>query len=76
MQDRRRIVGGMLLITVMGLALIVPPVVHLFNHDASVLGIPQIVVYLFGVWIALIAGTAALNARLSREPQDDPDSGR
>ena len=64
MPDRRKIVGGMFLLTAAGLMLLVPPLVHLFNHDFTVLGVPQIVFYLFGVWLALIVATAALTNRL------------
>jgi hypothetical protein len=67
MPDRRRIVGGMLVLTGLGFALLVPPLVQLFNHDVRVLGVPQIVVYLFGIWLALIVGTAILTRRLPRD---------
>lgn len=61
----------MLLLTVAGALLLLPPVVYLFNHEITVLGVPQIVFYLFGVWLALIGGTAALTARLAPEPDGD-----
>ncbi|UYO00137.1 MAG: hypothetical protein KIT02_02585 [Devosia sp.] len=57
----------MLVLTVVGTLLLVPPLVHLFNHDITVLGVPQIVFYLFGVWLALIAATALLTSRLAPE---------
>lgn len=71
MQERRRVVGGMLLLTLGGFLLLVPPVAHLFNHDLSILGIPQVVFYLFGVWLALIAATWVLTRRLEPDPQDE-----
>ena len=69
MPESRKIVGGMFVLTTVGLLLLVPPLVHLFNHDFTVFGVPQIVFYLFGVWLALIAGTAILTRRLSPERQ-------
>ena len=75
MPDRRKIVGGMFLLTVAGLLLLVPPLVHLFNHDFTVLGVPQIVFYLFGVWLALIAGTAILTNRLDPERPTNGEEG-
>jgi len=48
--------------------LLVPPLVHLFNHDFTVLGVPQIVFYLFGVWLALIVATGILTSKLAPEP--------
>lgn len=75
MPDRRKIVGGMFLLTVAGLLLLVPPLVHLFNHDFTVLGVPQIVFYLFGVWLALIVGTAILTNRLDPEQSTNGEEG-
>lgn len=71
MPDRRRIVGGMLLLTVGGTALMLPPLVLLFNHAVSIFGVPQIVLYLFALWLALIVGTALLTRRLPRDPIED-----
>jgi len=64
MPDRRRTVSGLLLLTIVGALLWVPPLVHLFNHHTRILGVPQIVLYLFGVWALLIAGTLILTRRL------------
>jgi hypothetical protein len=71
MVDRRKIIGGMLVLTLAGFFGLVPPVVYLFNHDFDVFGVPQIVFYLFGIWVALIAGTALLTARLGHEPAEE-----
>ncbi|MCW5721686.1 MAG: hypothetical protein KIS86_11140 [Devosia sp.] len=67
MLDRRRIIGGMLVLTVGGTALMLPPLVLLFNHSVSVFGVPQIVLYLFALWLALIVGTALLTRQLPRD---------
>jgi O-antigen/teichoic acid export membrane protein len=55
------------LLPLAGLALLMPPFVTLFTGDADVLGVPRIIVYVFGVWLALI-GAAALLARRLRPP--------
>ncbi|ODU84619.1 hypothetical protein [Devosia sp. 63-57] len=70
MADRRRVVGGMFMLTVLGLVLLVPPVVTLFNHDISIMGMPQIVVYIFGVWVLLIVGTVVLTRNLTPDTPD------
>ena len=57
------------MLTVVGFLLLVPPVVYLFNIEARILGVPQIVVYLFGVWLALVVGTVLLTRHL---PPDRP----
>ena len=75
MPDRRKIVGSMFLLTSAGLMLLVPPLVHIFNHDFTVLGVPQIVFYLFGVWLALIVATAVLTSKLAPEPAADNREG-
>jgi hypothetical protein len=73
MPDQRRIVGGMFVLTAAGFLLLVPPLVHVFNQSAAVFGVPQIVFYLFGVWVALIVGTAVLTRWLN--PDTPPDGG-
>jgi hypothetical protein len=75
MADRRRVVGGMLVLTVAGFLMLVPPLVQLFNHDALLAGVPQIVVYLFGVWLALILGTVLLTRHLAPDHVDPQDEG-
>lgn len=67
----------MLVLTVAGFLLLVPPLVQLFNHDGLLAGVPQIVVYLFGVWLALIVGTVVLTRYLAPDhvdPQDESES--
>ena len=65
----------MLVLTVAGFLLLVPPLVHLFNHDFRFMGAPQIVVYLFGVWMALILGTVVLTRHLEPDRSGQPDEG-
>jgi hypothetical protein len=72
MADLRKLTGGMLLLTVFGAALILPPLVHVFNQPFALLGIPQIVFYLFAVWLLLIVATAILTHAL---PPDEPGTG-
>ena len=56
--------------------LLMPPIVTLFAKGAGVDGLPLIVIYLFGVWAALIVCTALLALRLRPEPpaQAEDDS--
>jgi hypothetical protein len=71
MADRRKLTGGMLLLTVLGCALMLPPLVYVFNQPIDHFGIPQIVFYLFAVWLLLIIGTAVLTHGL---PPDETDA--
>lgn len=63
-----------------GLFLLMPPMISAFVSHAQVGGVPLIVVYLFGVWLLLIACAAVLARRLPRpasrsdmEKQDPAD---
>ncbi|KRA42616.1 hypothetical protein ASD80_09260 [Devosia sp. Root635] len=60
----------MLLLTVLGAALMLPPLVFVFDQPIAHFGIPQIVFYLFAVWALLIAGTALLTHALPPEGSD------
>lgn len=56
-----------------GLLLLMPPIITLFAGTARPFGIPLIVLYLFGVWAALVLGAAWLAQRL-REPEASGES--
>lgn len=60
----------MLVLTIFGALLLVPPLVYVFNQPISHFGVPQIVIYLFAVWLLLILGTAALTRSLPHEESD------
>jgi hypothetical protein len=66
------------LLPVLGVFLLMPPIITLFAARADVAGVPLIVVYLFGVWLALIACAALLARRLAlpaaeRRTDAEPD---
>ena len=69
--ERRKLRSAMLVLTLFGALLMLPPLIHIFNQPLTHAGIPQIVIYLFVVWLLLIVGTALLNRAL---PRDDSDS--
>ncbi|ODT81055.1 MAG: hypothetical protein ABS76_13225 [Pelagibacterium sp. SCN 64-44] len=69
MADRHRLTGGMLLLTVLGALLMLPPLVYVFNQPQTIFGIPQIVFYLFVVWLLLILGTALMAHARPHKPQ-------
>ncbi|MCC7059740.1 MAG: hypothetical protein IT508_05850 [Burkholderiaceae bacterium] len=51
-----------------GIFLVMPPVITLFTGTVNVAGVPLIVAYLFGVWLALIVCAALLARRLAPPP--------
>ena len=77
---RQKIRDRAMVLPLIGLALLLPPIVGIFQIDLRVAGLPFTAVYLFGVWAALIAGAAVLARELRREleaagdpvPADDP----
>jgi hypothetical protein len=59
---------------IFGTFLVMPPIALLFATDATVAGVPLVVAYLFGVWLALI-GCAAWLARRMKPPSPDDTPG-
>ena len=61
----------------LGLFLLMPPALLVFDADASLAGMPLIVLYLFGVWAGLIIAAAILSRYLDQRapvlPSNDPD---
>jgi hypothetical protein len=51
-----------------GLFLLMPPIITLFATQIDIGGVPLIVVYVFGVWAALILCAALLARRLDPLP--------
>lgn len=52
------------ILPLVGAILFLPPVAAIFRVDATVAGIPLLVLYIFAVWAALILAAAALAPRL------------
>lgn len=62
--DRRKRENAAFVLPFIGAAMIVPPVLTVFEADIRLFGIPAEIVYLFAVWMALVALTARLARRL------------
>jgi len=60
------------LLPILGLFLFMPPVITLFVARVHLAGVPLIVAYLFGVWLALIVCAALLARRLGQRPTPAP----
>lgn len=73
MGDPRRLAGGALLLTVFGALLMLPPLAYLFDHPITHFGVPQIVLYLFALWVLLIIGTALIAHAMPPQKLDDDD---
>lgn len=68
---RRRLRDGALIMTLAGAFMLLPPFIRVFAAAASPWGIPLIVLYLFGVWAALILGCFLLARRLDRTGDEE-----
>lgn len=75
MMDRKpapRVRDVALVVPLAGLVLFMPPFISLFAAPVSVLGIPLVVLYIFGVWAALILLTWRLARRLAASSDSAP----
>ena len=52
--------------------LLLPPFILIFAAPASIAGVPLIVVYLFGIWAAIVLAAWLVARRV--EPHDSPDA--
>ena len=57
-----------IVLPLVGLILLTPPGIGIFQLDGAIAGVPVVLVYLFTVWALLIAGAAALSRRLRSAP--------
>lgn len=53
---------------VLGGILLSWPFLTIFNHARAVFGIPQLVLYLFTLWMAVIGAALWIGHRLDRQP--------
>lgn len=60
-----RLRDAAVLLPAIGVFLLMPPAINLFTGTRLVAGVPLIVAYLFGVWLALIACAGLLARRLA-----------
>ncbi len=73
-----RLRDASVLLPLIGVFLWMPPLISLFAVDRQLFGIPLVVVYLFGVWLALIVCALWISRHLSASdsiefpPQNDP----
>lgn len=71
-----RVQSAAVLAPLAGLFLLMPPFILLFATPRTVLGIPLVVLYMFGVWAVLIAITWQLTRRLAaRDAEGAPPEG-
>jgi hypothetical protein len=62
-----------LLIPLLGVFLILPPILGLFDGPHSFAGIPILHIYVFAVWLALVGAGFWLSRRLrGEEPESEP----
>ncbi|WP_332813041.1 hypothetical protein [Ramlibacter sp.] len=67
--SRQRLRSAAVVLPFLGAFLLLPPFLPLFTARVQVLGMPLIVVYIFGVWAALIGLAWWLARRIGGEPE-------
>lgn len=75
---RRKIVSASFFFTIFGVIALLPPLVLLFRFDARLFGVPIETVYVFVLWIVLVAGARRFSRILpddSRHTGRKPDAG-
>lgn len=67
---RRKARDRSFVLTLLGVALLLPPAAGLFQLEGKLFGLPATLIYLFAVWAGLIAGAGLIARRLleSDEP--------
>ena len=68
---RRKLIAAALFFTAFGALAYMPPLVLLFRFDMRVLGVPVETVYVFVLWIALVAGARWFSRTLPDDPPVD-----
>jgi hypothetical protein len=60
------------LILCLGVAALMPPIALIFGKPGFILGVPVPVLYIFGIWLLLVAGAVAISRILpdDTEPFD------
>jgi len=71
--DDGRASGAAVVLPLVGLFLLMPPIITLFAGSQGVAGVSLVVVYVFGVWAALIVCAALLARHLGEPPRPGPD---
>jgi hypothetical protein len=64
MVGRDRTHEHLLAVFLLGVLLLLPPFLEIFNRPMSILGVPALYLYLFLTWATLIGLTAAVTRRI------------
>lgn len=75
MKDRSRLHDWALLLPMAALALLVPPILDVFDAGLTAGGIPRLAIYIFTLWIILVVLCYRLSGLLMREPLLVPREG-
>lgn len=74
--DSARRLDLLRILPVLGVLLVMPPVLTLFDRPVTIFGVPLLVVYVFGVWLCgiVITGLVARLAAGFERRAGDPDA--
>ncbi len=69
-QRKRKTRESATFLPLLGIFLLLTPLISIFTRDSHPEGIPNAVLYVFGIWIVLIVLAAILARRLQQEDSD------
>lgn len=69
----RRLIDIAFIAPIIGFVLLIPPLIGLFANAGEIFGAPVLLVYIFSVWLGLIAIAGGLAHRLGRAEKRDPE---
>ena len=65
---RRKLIAAALFFTLFGIIALLPPFIFLFSFDVRIAGVPIEAVYIFVMWIVLVAGGRWFSRTLPHDP--------
>lgn len=71
-EDARKKEEAVFIVPVFGALLLLPPLLNLFNTRTLLFGVPLEVLYLFLVWVVLIACSFIISASMPRPRPNSP----
>ena len=60
-----------ILILCLGIVLLLPPIAFIFDKPVVLFGVPLVVLYMFGVWFALVLASCIISRHIPKAMEKD-----
>ena len=67
------ITDASILILCLGIVLLLPPITFIFDKPTVLFGVPLVVLYMFGVWFALVLASCMISRHLRKAMEKDAE---